>query len=89
MIVSWLRKIAMLISINQLGLIFDIIGVILLFMYGLPSRIIEPPKLLLEGDLSKEDSKKNRFITIMSYIGLSCLFIGFFLQFLGSFPRNQ
>ncbi len=40
--------------VNTIGLIFDIIGALLLFKYGLPSKIHTPPKLLLEGDITKE-----------------------------------
>ena len=35
-------------SINSLGLLFDIFGVILLFVFALPSRVsAEPPSALL------------------------------------------
>jgi hypothetical protein len=65
---------------STIGLLTDIVGVILLFIYGLPSKMIEPPKLLLESDIDDADLKKNAFITRMSYLGLSLLIIGFMLQ---------
>ena len=61
----------------------DIVGVILLFIYGLPSKIIGPPKMLLEGDITNDELKKNAFVTKMSYLGLTLLIIGFILQLAG------
>ena len=66
--------------LSSFGLITDIAGVILLFIYGLPSKIVEPSKRLLEGSVSEADQKKNAFIKKMSYLGLTLLIIGFTLQ---------
>jgi hypothetical protein len=66
--------------LTAIGLITDILGVILLFLYGLPSKVVEPPKLLLEGDVGDDDQKKNEFIKKMSYLGLALLILGFTFQ---------
>ena len=68
---------------STIGLCTDIVGVILLFIYGLPSKIVEPPKLLLGSDIGNSNLKKNAFITWMSYFGLSLLILGFTFQLIG------
>jgi hypothetical protein len=69
-----------------IGLIFDIIGVFMLFLYGLPSRI-EPSGDLLGLEESTDEElkreKKNRRIKILAFIGLSFIFLGFIFQLLG------
>jgi hypothetical protein len=69
--------------ISSIGLLIDIAGVVLLFIYGLPSKIATPPTLLIAGNISDSSKKKNKLITRMSYVGLSLLIIGFILQLAG------
>lgn len=78
-------------TLNQYGLLIDIIGVLILFKFGLPSAFNENAgKVFLtiedksEEEIGKED-RKNRFIKIMSYVGLILILAGFLLQFIGSF----
>jgi len=68
---------------STIGLVTDIIGVILLFMYGLPSKIVGPPVRIVEQDITDEEQNKNSFITKMSYFGLSLLILGFIFQLIG------
>lgn len=75
---------------NQVGLLFDMFGVLILFRYGLPSDYSDSPTgyyLLVnerpEEELKKQEAK-NKFIKRMAYIGLLCLLLGFVLQFIGS-----
>lgn len=68
----------------------DIIGVCLLFVNGLPSRIIDPyeENTLSIGSLKKEEietrKKNERKTNIYAYVGLILVFFGFILQFLGT-----
>ena len=71
--------------INSIGLLVDIIGVIILFKYGLPSKINTPPKLLLECGLKKKEIKENRNIKKYAYFGLIFLLLGFVLQLISNF----
>lgn len=70
--------------INIIGLSFDIVGVVLLFLY-------EPPKpaagmLLLQSAPSKENREKSRKIKrFFSRLALVLLVIGFGLQILSNF----
>ena len=73
-------------SLNQWGLLSNILGTLLIFYFGLPSkiqrtdgdeRITEKPS----GDLQKIKIS-NRNIRIGANIGVSLIFIGFVLQFI-------
>jgi hypothetical protein len=76
-------------NIAQWGLIFDLIGVLLLFKYGLPSKIEDTGIHFLaghvEGDKQKDILKKNNRIKIGANFGLTLVFIGFVLQFINYF----
>ena len=71
---------------SSLGLIIDISGVILLFIYGLPSKISEGI-YFIDGETDEERTlreKRNKFIKKMAQAGLICLILGFILQLIGS-----
>ncbi len=72
---------------SALGLILDIIGVLILFKYGLPSKIKEyGGGLLLEENFEEEKLRvsENKKITKRAYLGLSLLLAGFLFQFIGT-----
>ena len=71
---------------SSTGLFFDIIGVLFLFKYGLPSEISTGGKLLfLESETDKNNRiERNNHIKKMAYLGLGILFIGFIFQLIGS-----
>ena len=68
------------------GLLLDILGIVLLFVYGLPSKIEH-----LYSDMAVEINdnekqriiKKNKRISFLSHFGLVALILGFCLQFAG------
>ncbi len=62
---------------SSIGLILDIIGVIMLFIYGLPSKIKE------QDYIGKEETKEDIRVKKMAYIGLSFILFGFILQLFG------
>jgi hypothetical protein len=68
---------------TSIGLIFDILGVIMLFRYGLPSRVIDAPHLILMKGLSNEEIAVNSKIRKWAYTGLIFLIIGFVGQIAG------
>ena len=75
--------------INSFGLILDIVGVIILFRFGLPPKVFRDgviPKVasLSIQEKSKEYSKFKRH-KYWSYFGLSLLIIGFALQIASNF----
>ena len=73
----------------SLGLVLDIIGVILLFFFGLPSRVTrKPDNAMLWPKVEEEEKqreKKFRLYSTMSHIGLLLLIVGFTLQLVGNF----
>ena len=64
-------------TINSIGLVFDIIGVVLVYLYGLPNT---SSKYEFESDLDKEKSLKR-----LSTAGLILIGIGFFLQLISNY----
>lgn len=71
--------------LNIFGLTLDIIGVIVLFKFGLPADIRrggEEP-LLMEGIDQEQIDKAARYDR-MSFVGLSVLIFGFLVQGAGS-----
>ena len=78
-------------DLNQIGLILNILGTILIFKYGLPSRVDDDPNqvhYLIRVEKNKDDSLKaknnNKVINILSNIGIVLIIIGFILQFLST-----
>ncbi|TDP61559.1 hypothetical protein [Flavobacterium dankookense] len=70
---------------NIIGLSLDLIGVILLFKYGiLPDNLWE--HILMDNGMSEEDEKKHK---IWSKVAMSFLVLGFLFQLTGSFIQNQ
>ena len=78
--------------INSLGLALDIIGVILLFIFGLPSRFVTdgPPRELLsfgvDTDGVEQWKKKWKRYDRWSRFGLVLLVVGFVLQIVSNHP---
>ena len=74
-------------TILQLGLILNIIGTILIFLYGFPSKInLENSKgsiiySELDYDENQKRLKNNKRIKFGGYCGIFLLFIGFIFQY--------
>jgi len=70
---------------SVIGLLLDVLGVILLFIYGIP------PKDIMQGfimDNSVNDNKIKKNYT-WSKIGLMCLVFGFVFQIIGTIITNN
>ncbi len=76
------------ITLAQIGLFIDIVGVVLLFMYGLPSKYAKNNRMVWAGDISDSQKRLNKRVKIGSYSGLFFLFIGFVLQFISPYCTN-
>lgn len=73
--------------LNIIGLTLDIIGVILLFFYGISNSIKEGGSigLILEQSDKGEAKKWNRN-NIISKVAILLILIGFIFQLLSNFP---
>ncbi len=72
--------------ISSIGLILDMIGVLLLFKYGLPSKISEGEGLTID-ESEEAETKRNKInanIKWRAYIGLALILMGFVLQLIGT-----
>ena len=67
--------------LNDLGLVLDIIGAVLLFKFGLPASIDrEGHVLLATGQIDENEIKKGKLYDRWGRIGLALLITGFILQ---------
>ncbi len=74
--------------VSSVGLILDIVGVILLFKYGLPADVREKGGTIIifgGGKRDEEAKREHRYYRRMSRIGLGCLMVGFSLQLASNF----
>lgn len=70
--------------LSIIALILDLIGVILLFKFGiLPDNLWE--HLLMDSGMKEEDEKRHK---IGSKIGLICLILGFGIQLIVTILQN-
>lgn len=68
-------------QMNTLGLSLDIVGVIMLFCYGLPPKVFRKGVLTWRGATEKEERRSER----LSYVALVLLVVGFALQLWAGF----
>ena len=74
-------------AINSVGLFLDSIGVILLFFFGLPSRVSEGPPVLSFGenpDSTKQREKQWKRYQFVSWFALGLLILGFAIQIISN-----
>ncbi|MBU3259301.1 hypothetical protein KPG71_04660 [Roseovarius sp. PS-C2] len=72
-------------TVNTIGLVLDIAGVILLFFFGLPPEVRRGGKsfIILEGSDtpdSKKEASKAKWFDRTSWLALGLLVLGFGLQ---------
>ena len=71
--------------INSIGLFLDIVGVILLFLFGLPPPISKDGVVTLQVGVDKDGAEKWKRYKFISWIALCCLVFGFSLQIVSNF----
>ncbi len=74
--------------LNSLGLFLDIVGVILLFLYGLPANVDNTGTIFLVGpmpdSMKRETENKWKRYRFWSRVGLIFLIVGFSLQIISN-----
>ena len=71
-------------NITQIGIGLDIIGAILLFIFGLPSDYINSRVKQMEGTINENQKQINKKIKFGAFCGIVFLIVGFVLQFCGA-----
>jgi hypothetical protein len=67
--------------LNIVGLAFNLIGVLMLFRWGMPFRVqSRPPVLLLNEQIEPKELTLDHIYAICGWVGLGCLLVGFALQ---------
>ena len=69
-------------EVGSLGLILDIVGVCLLFVFGFPQPKLEKGNALLLEEDDEEAVGRRKVWVVMSLVALACLVAGFGLQLL-------
>lgn len=73
------------ICINSVGLIIDIIGVILIFLFGItPTLNLEGAVFLIAEQEDEKVKKKAKIYKGLSILGLILVFLGFVFQLIGN-----
>jgi hypothetical protein len=66
--------------LNSAGLLLDIVGVVLLFKYGLPEEIRRSGSVSLSVGKDEKEAKRAKLYVRRGRLGLGLLIAGFFLQ---------
>ena len=66
--------------VNTVGLSLDIVGVILLFLFGLPPKVSRGGGVPMEWSGTPEDSRKAKRYEMISWGALAVIVLGFVLQ---------
>jgi hypothetical protein len=73
---------------NEVGLLFDIVGVVLVWRYGLPPSVDRMGlKYIVTSDRDESEIAKARRYDSLSHIGLGLIVTGFLLQLLSNVMR--
>jgi hypothetical protein len=72
----------------SIGLVLDIFGVVLLFLYGLPPQISRTgTTYVTTEEIDEEEKKQAKKYVFRSWVALGLLVTGFLLQLIGNiFP---
>ncbi len=75
--------------VNSLGLVFDIVGVILVWRFGLPDPIDRTGAVgIAQMKVDTEQIKKGARYDCWGRIGLVLIILGFVLQIMGNWLRS-
>ena len=73
-------------NVNSMGLIFDLAGIVLLFIYGLPPEINPGGKSYrITGETDESEARKYKRYKCWSFVALFLLLIGFMLQLISNY----
>jgi hypothetical protein len=74
--------------INSLGLILDLGGVVLIYLFGIAPKLdIEGQTHRITGEIDYEEISKAKKYKNLSHCGLLILFAGFLLQLISNFLK--
>jgi hypothetical protein len=75
--------------INSLGLVLDIVGVVMIWRYGLPEPLSRKGAIHIIAEQSDQAEKaKAARYHLLSKTGLGLVLVGFLLQFLSNFVNT-
>lgn len=74
--------------VNSLGLLSDVVGVVLLYFYGLPTEISRSGAIrFIAEQTDTEELRLTRRYDRWARVGLACLLLGFLLQLVSNFVK--
>ncbi len=72
-------------TINTIGLGFDLIGVVMLFIYANPFR--GKSSYWTSDEMARKDELKENYLILRQQIGLGLIGIGFILQIISNYIK--
>jgi len=76
------------ILLSSIGLGLDIIGVIIIFFFGISPKLdIKGETYRITGEIDENEIKITKKYKRFSWLGLILIFLGFLLQFISNFIR--
>jgi hypothetical protein len=69
--------------ISSIGLFLDILGAIIIFLYGVPKIIPVGGNVIVVAGKNEEEEKKEERYECIARVGLGFLILGFILQLVG------
>lgn len=73
--------------INSIGLCFDIIGAMLVWIFGLPPDVRKGGYGFLIASKSEKEAKKATIYNCFSILGMALLILGFILQLMSNIAQ--
>ena len=68
-------------TLQSIGLLLDIFGVIIIFIFGISPSISKGGEtFIISGETNAREKKKWMIFKVMSYLGLIMLLLGFLFQ---------
>ena len=72
-------------SWNVIGIALGLIGVLLLFRYGMPGRVETGGQPMVVVDATPEDTAEERKFKMLSYLGLGFTIVGAICGIIGNY----
>jgi len=87
---EWQRGAGKVADVSTLGLLLNLVGVIILFLFGMPFRIASSGKALTwtMSNIDLQTKKLDDLNSVLGWIGLAAIVLGTLLQILGT-PKRQ
>ncbi len=71
--------------VNCIGLIYDLVGVLIIWKYGLPPAVNRSGSIGLKVGVNEKEQKKAKNYDVLSFLGMELICLGFIWQIFSLF----